>query len=85
MGTMSKDKTTTGKALLENAYALGTPEDNKAYYRGFAETYDTEFAQGLGYTYPHKIAETFQRLSGPADWPVADIGCGTGLVAASLP
>lgn len=73
-----------GKALLENAYKLSTPEDNKAYYREFAETYDGDFAEALGFVYPQAIARIYAERAGPEDVPVADIGCGTGLVAEAL-
>jgi len=73
-----------GKALLENAYELETPDDSRAYYRGFAASYDEDFADGLGFVYPQKIAEIYLQISGPDDGPIADIGCGTGLVAQAL-
>lgn len=73
-----------GKALLENAYKLSTPEDNKAYYREFADTYDGDFAEALGFVYPQTIARIYTEKAGPEDVPVADIGCGTGLVAKAL-
>jgi predicted TPR repeat methyltransferase len=75
---------TPGQAGLENSYRLKTPEDNVAYYRGFAPTYDTEFAAGLGWDYPKAVAAAYRREAGPADVPVADIGCGTGFIAAEL-
>lgn len=71
--------------LLENAYTLETPEDNKQYYTGFAPLYDQEFATGLGYGLPHVVARKFSDLSTNSDFPIADIGCGTGLVAEALP
>ncbi len=70
---------------LENAYDLSTPQDNKAYYAGFAESYDAGFAADLGYQYPARVAEAYLRLAQASDVPVADIGCGTGLVAEALP
>ena len=73
------------KAWLENAYDLATPDDNRAYYEGFAEAYDAEFADALGYCYPQIIAQSYIREAGFGDAPVADIGCGTGLVAEGLP
>lgn len=74
----------SGLGRLEGAYALGTPEDNRRYYAEFAAFYDREFAQGLGYVYPRAIARAYLAAAGPEDAPVADIGCGTGLVAADL-
>lgn len=70
--------------LLEGAYAIRSPEDSVTYYRDFAESYDAAFAEALGYAYPGLIGEAYSRHAGEADVPVADIGCGTGLVAAEL-
>ncbi|MGB5559841.1 MAG: methyltransferase domain-containing protein [Paracoccaceae bacterium] len=73
-----------GKTLLEGAYGLATPEDNLAYYRDFAARYDSDFVLGLGYSYPATVARIYGDLATPEDKPVADIGCGTGLVGAEL-
>lgn len=73
-----------GQTLLENAYKLETPQDNKSYYDEFAETYDAEFAEALGWEYPNAIASVFREHSTSDDLPIADIGCGTGLLAAAL-
>lgn len=70
--------------LLDGAYAVRTPEDSVDYYADFAAIYDDAFAGDLGYVYPRAVAETYRDAAGPDDRPVADIGCGTGLVAASL-
>ncbi len=74
----------TGKTLLEGAYKLATPDDNLAYYCGIAARYDQDFVEGLGYSYPTKVAARYRALAGADDVPVADIGCGTGLVGAAL-
>ena len=74
----------TGKSLLENAYKLSTPDDNVAYYRDFAATYDTDFADGLGWNYPAAVAAAYHADARDGDLPVADIGCGTGFVAQEL-
>lgn len=71
-----------GAELLENAYKLHTPADNIAYYDSFAATYDADFMERLGYHYPTAIAAIYQGTS--RQTPVADIGCGTGAVAAAL-
>ncbi len=70
-----------GKEKLEGAYALETPDDNVGYYRDFAETYDTDFAAGMGYVYGREVARVFLGDARPEDRPVLDIGAGTGLVA----
>lgn len=73
-----------GQTLLENAYKLATPGDNAAYYDAFAPTYDSDFVGQMGYRYPEAIADAYHRNATPNDTPIADIGCGTGLVAVAL-
>ena len=73
-----------GTDLLDGAYALKTPEDNRAYYQRFAANYDQDFAAGLGYIYPKAVADAFLGLTNLPNGPVCDIGCGTGLVARHL-
>jgi SAM-dependent methyltransferase len=73
-----------GQSLLENAYKLATPADNADYYDAFASTYDMDFADTLGWHYPAAIAATYRDFAITSDTPIADIGCGTGLVASAL-
>jgi len=79
------DSEKSAKELLEGAYALETPEDNVSYYRDFARHYDSSFAEGMGYQLPQLVAQTYLSLATAEDQPIADLGCGTGLVAESLP
>ena len=78
------DKKSVGQTLLENAYKLSTSDDNAKYYNAFASTYDLEFADELGWHYPAAIAEIYRDACTTSDSPIADIGCGTGLVASAL-
>jgi SAM-dependent methyltransferase len=73
-----------GQTLLENAYKLSTPDDNADYYDAFASTYDVDFAGALGWHYPAAIAAAYRDAATKTDTPIADIGCGTGLVASAL-
>ena len=73
-----------GQSLLENAYKLSTPDDNVEYYNAFAASYDTDFADTLGWHYPAAIAAVYRDAATATDTPIADIGCGTGLVASAL-
>jgi SAM-dependent methyltransferase len=77
-------KPSKGQSLLENAYKLATPDDNKAYYDAFASSYDADFATALGWHYPRAIAAIYLERATRQDRPIADIGCGTGLVAEAL-
>lgn len=70
--------------LLEGAYNLQSSQDNIAYYKDFAADYDQGFAEAMGYNAPGVLAETFHQLATETDRPIADIGCGTGLVAQAL-
>lgn len=79
---MTKKRTPT--ELLDGAYAIKTTDDNLAYYKDFANHYDAEFATKLGYVYPAMIANFYHKYATETDYPIADIGCGTGLVAEAL-
>lgn len=74
-----------GKELLEGAYALASPEDNVAYYRKFADHYDQVFAKDMGFDLPPAVARTYMQLASDSNTPIADLGCGTGIVAECLP
>ena len=75
-------KKSAGQELLENAYKLQTPADNTAFYDSFAPTYDSDFAEQLGWYYPKAIAAMYHATD--RQTPMADIGCGTGAVAVAL-
>ncbi len=68
---------------LERAYALETKGDTRNLYRDWAETYETSFADTLGYQSPKVIAELYlSRASNEGD--ILDIGAGTGLLGTHL-
>lgn len=69
---------------LDDAYALRTPDDSRALYRDWAESYDDDFAQSMDYRAPRRVAERFAENAGAGDSPVLDVGAGTGLVGAHL-
>ena len=68
---------------LDTAYSLQTPDDNRRLYRDWAETYDSDFAEKSGYRMARLIARAY--LDAGGQWPALDVGCGTGLLAQSLP
>ncbi len=67
---------------LDNAYALGSPDDNKRLYDTWAATYDDDFAGAMDYRLPHIVAQAYADAGGAG--PVLDIGVGTGLVGVVL-
>jgi SAM-dependent methyltransferase len=74
----------TGTSILENAYSLKTPDDNKLYYKEIANNYDQDFADDLGYIYPSEISKMLMKRLNEINGPICDIGCGTGLVGGFL-
>lgn len=68
---------------LEEAYAVKTPDDNRALYRKWADTYESEFTVPRRYIYDRNAAELLcEGFSGTG--PVLDAGCGTGLTGEQL-
>jgi ubiquinone/menaquinone biosynthesis C-methylase UbiE len=73
--------------LLTAAYALDSPDANRALYARWAGTYDSGFIVDSGYRYHEQVAAVFAASApdhiGPDD-VVVDIGCGTGLAGQAL-
>jgi|EP01046_Picozoa_sp_COSAG06_P040960 SAM-dependent methyltransferase len=63
----------------EGAYSLDTPAAHVEYYDKWASTYDSDFAEQEGYSYPENLSAHYLSIAEPGDTPVADIGAGTGL------
>ncbi|MEM7240553.1 MAG: class I SAM-dependent methyltransferase [Pseudomonadota bacterium] len=74
----------SAKDLLEGAYALQTPTDNVNYYADFAAIYDDGYVADMGYQSPRFIAQYLQEVVADKGLKIADIGCGTGLIADHL-
>ena len=68
----------------DEAYSLSTPAQHRAYYDAWAKTYDDDFVAADGYASPQRCAEIFAAIATTADAPIADLGCGTGLVGQHL-
>ena len=75
---------TGGNSYLERAYGLGGPDDARALYDEWAQTYDADLADASqDYVGPARAAEALVRVAGTGI-TVLDAGCGTGLVGAEL-
>lgn len=72
------------KLGLADAYAVKTPEDNRALYRDWAATYEEDFIAPRGYTYHVSVVQVFADAGADFDAPVLDVGCGTGIVGVAL-
>lgn len=66
---------------LDSAYGLKTPDDNRALYRAWAETYDSDFVAAMDYQLPVAVAGAFAAVG---RGPILDVGAGTGAVGALL-
>jgi len=73
---------TDRKPDLDAALTLTSPGDSLRLYRDWAATYDTSFAEPMGYRLPALVAAAFAAAGGTG--PVVDVGAGTGLVAECL-
>ena len=70
--------------LLEIAYSVETPDDNRNLYRRWANTYDEGFIEATGYVYHDNVVHAFLDAGGAAGGAIADVGCGTGVVGVAL-
>ncbi|MDA7426811.1 class I SAM-dependent DNA methyltransferase [Thalassococcus lentus] len=70
------------KPSLDAAYSLQGQEDNKRLYADWATTYDSGFAEQMGYRLPDQVARVFAAAGGCG--PVLDVGAGTGLLGQAL-
>jgi predicted TPR repeat methyltransferase len=68
---------------LDAAYALETPEDNRALYAAWAQTYDASFAKDMDYQLPRLVALVLAEVAQGVG-PVLDVGAGTGLIAENM-
>lgn len=75
---------TAGNPFLARAYALSDPDEARALYDEWADSFDADLADDTqGYVGPTVAAETVKRVAG-VDGEILDAGCGTGLVGVAL-
>ena len=69
---------------VDDAYAVKTPADSVRLYGEWAATYDADFVEPEGYVVYLRVAEILVRQRSLISGAVLDVGCGTGIVGASL-
>jgi predicted TPR repeat methyltransferase len=69
---------------LKQAYAVQTPDEVKTLYRDWADGYERDVVDQLGYVAPRHAARAFAAAFPHPDGQVLDVGCGTGLVGREL-
>ncbi len=77
-------KNSTSSNMLERAYTVKSSDDIKRLYRDWADTYDEHLESGLGYRAPELLSSMLSRVVSNFESKILDVGCGTGLVGASL-
>ena len=70
--------------LLDLAYSVESPDDNRQLYRRWASSYDADFVEGAGYVYHENVVHAFVDAGAAAGGAIADVGCGTGIVGVAL-
>ena len=83
-----RDATESEPGLLGHSYALETSIETLAHYEAWADTYDKEISEELGYAQPVRCAAALSAAVGTNHWTptgrVLDVGCGTGLSGLAL-
>lgn len=74
----------TKPEILQRAYAVEGREAVRDLYRDWAEGYDADVVNGLGYVAPRHAANAFAAALPDRAGRVLDVGCGTGLVGQEL-
>jgi ubiquinone/menaquinone biosynthesis C-methylase UbiE len=72
------------KFNVDDAYAVKTPADNIRLYGEWAETYEEDLVNNIGYVVYLRVAEHMICQRSLLKGPVLDVGCGTGLVGECL-
>lgn len=69
---------------VDDAYALETPADSVRLYNEWADSYDEDFVESVGYVAYLRVAEVLLRQRSMINGAVLDVGCGTGIVGVRL-
>ena len=69
---------------LKYAYSLKSTKDTIQLYKIWSKTYDENFALNNNYKSPQNIVKYFNQYSNIGDFPILDVGAGTGLVGEYL-
>lgn len=75
---------TSRNPILNRIYNLqGGPEECRDAYKDWAQSYDEDTVEGMGYVAPGVMADKIASLLQP-DAVILDAGCGTGLAGEAL-
>lgn len=72
-----------GAANKNQAYAINDVEGTRKLYAGWADTYDSDTTEGMGYV-AHKVVADLAAEFLDKGTPVLDVACGTGMLGAEL-
>jgi len=72
-----------GSANKNQAYAISDVEGTRKLYAGWADTYDSDTTEGMGYV-AHKVIADLSAEFLDKGTPVLDLACGTGMLGTAL-
>ncbi|MEZ5854706.1 MAG: methyltransferase domain-containing protein [Hyphomicrobiaceae bacterium] len=85
---MTTDDNGPGKdeaiSRLQHSFTRPTPDELRRVYDGWANEYEKNLVDDLGYHAPELVAEAATRFFTGIDAPLLDIGCGTGLTGLAV-
>ncbi|HBU61781.1 MAG TPA: SAM-dependent methyltransferase, partial [Oceanicaulis sp.] len=71
--------------ILNRIYNLsGDPEETRDAYKDWAENYDDDTVEGMGYVAPAVASDKLRALLPDTSIRILDAGCGTGLAGVEL-
>ena len=80
---MSKKSPASSK-FLKQAYAMKDDQSKLDFYKTWADDYDRQMEDNLGYRSPQILSNLLLSFLDDKSRPILDVGCGTGLTALCL-
>ena len=72
-----------GSVHKNQAYAINDVEGTRKLYAGWADTYDSDTTEGMGYV-AHQVVADLSAEFLDKGTPVLDLACGTGMLGSAL-
>ena len=76
--------TSVANARLKHIFSRRSTDELRQSYSAWADEYDKDLVEDLGYRAPELVADAATRFLGQTTAPMLDIGCGTGLTGEAL-
>lgn len=76
--------TSSAVTRLHHIFSRRSTDELCQSYGAWADEYDKDLVEGLGYRAPELVADAANRFVKKTDAPLLDIGCGTGLTGRAM-